>query len=55
MIMKKEYISPKCSVSMVETQQMLAVRLDVDNTPGNDMTGDVNINSGFTDIWGNEF
>lgn len=53
--MKKEYIQPRCSVSVVEAEQMLAVSLEVDNTPENDMTGDVNINGGFTDIWGNEY
>lgn len=50
---KKKYMKPACEMAEFEVQGMLASSIDVDDTPGNNMTGCSNVDGGFSDIWGN--
>ena len=52
--MKQKYIMPECTVCELEAAMMVATSLNVDNEKGDDIIGDVNLNNGFTDIWGHE-
>jgi len=39
--MKKTYIAPSVDVTHIVTEQMVAASLNINNTPTNDVSGDV--------------
>ncbi len=54
---KKRYMRPVCEVIEFEVQDSLLLKnsVGIDNTPKDDMEGQINMNQSFTDIWGNEY
>lgn len=51
---KKIYVTPACAVTELEGQEILVNNsMRVSNDPMDDITGDVNSDRGFWDIWGN--